>query len=296
MKSCDEMVNSLLERKADYEAEQKRKKRTAVRISGSLCCVCIIAVLGIGVNKSGLLDSKPPVEESDKSIIVSKSQIFNQSSCESTDQTGNNTEIIPIPTYPTTDIITETKTKTKTESTYPSTNTAEEVTKPYDTKGNIINVEPITGGLSAAKMNICLHKEDFISMSQQEMIEYYGVNYIPDVPEDMKPWENETSGIYRRNGGTGEVYWDKDILNFSNDDFTREVSLEITKGHIPFCDYIHFRGTEEMSVINGEEVFVGLTSSGYYYTEFMYKGAGFIIIANGVTEEEFVAIIASIIE
>ena len=245
MKSCEEMVNSLLERKAVYEAEQKRKKRTAVRISASLCCVCIIAVLGIGVNRSGLLGSKPPVVKENDLI---------------------NTEII---------------TEIASES--------------YDTNGNIINVQPITGGLPASKLDINLRLEDFISMSHEEMIEYYGVDYIPDVPEDIKPWKNEVNGIYRRNGGTGEVYWDIDILNYSSNDFTRNVHLEIAKNHIPFCDYLHFKDTEKMSVINGAEVFIGLSSSGYYYTQFMYKGAGFIIDANGLTENEFVAIIASII-
>ena len=35
-------------------------------------------------------------------------------------------------------------------------------------------------------------------------------------------------------------------------------------------DYLHFKGTEEKSVINNIEVVIGLTEGGYYYAEFMY--------------------------
>lgn len=61
-------------------------------------------------------------------------------------------------------------------------------------------------------------------------------------------------------------------------------------------DYLYFKGTEERSVINNHEVLIGLTENGYYYSEFMYNGVGFLIDAEGVTEDEFVAIIASIIQ
>ncbi len=44
MKTCDEMVNSLFERREQYLAEQKRKRRNAV-ISAALYC-CVFAVIG----------------------------------------------------------------------------------------------------------------------------------------------------------------------------------------------------------------------------------------------------------
>ncbi len=44
MKTCDEMVNSLFERREEYLAEQKRKRRNAV-ISAALYC-CVFAVIG----------------------------------------------------------------------------------------------------------------------------------------------------------------------------------------------------------------------------------------------------------
>ena len=150
--------------------------------------------------------------------------------------------------------------------------------------------------ISADRMNICLLVDDFVEMTSEEMITYYGVDYIPDVPSDLKSWKNEHSGIYKRNGGVGEVYWDKDILNFSNEDFTRSVSLEVAKGRVPWVDYMHFDTEDETSVINNIELKIGKTDDGYYYTEFIYNNVGFTICTEGLTQDEFVAIITSIIK
>ena len=164
---------------------------------------------------------------------------------------------------------------------------------PYANNKIVINT---INGISADRMNINIAVDDFVKMTREEMIEYYGVDYIPDVPADIKPWKDERSGIYKRDGGTGEVYWDTDILNYSNEDFTRSVHVEVDKGSYVLQDYLYFKGTEEKSVINNVDVLIGLTENGYYYSEFMYNGVGFLIDAEGVTEDEFVAIIASIIQ
>lgn len=149
--------------------------------------------------------------------------------------------------------------------------------------------------ISSDKMNIGLSRDDFVEMTRDEMKKYYGVDYVPEVPVDIKPWEDERSGIYKRNGGTGEVYWDTDILNYSNEDFTRTVNLEVAKGGYPPIDYAYFEPTEEKSIINNIEIMIGHSENGYYYAEFMYKNVGFAINAYGVTQDEFVAIIASIL-
>lgn len=56
MKNCDEMVNSLLERRVQYVAEQKRKRKIITRMASSICCLCLIAFTGFGVWKSGILE------------------------------------------------------------------------------------------------------------------------------------------------------------------------------------------------------------------------------------------------
>lgn len=151
-------------------------------------------------------------------------------------------------------------------------------------------------GISADKMNICLLLDDFVAMSKDELNEYYGINVFPTLPDDIKEWEDQQFGIYKRDGGIGEVYWDGTGANYSNEDFTRSVHIGVDKGSYVFRDYLYFKGTEEKSIINNFEVLIGLSENGYYYSEFMYKGVGFFIDAEGVTEEEFVEIIASIVK
>lgn len=64
MKTCDEMVNSLFQRREQYLAEQKIKRRNAV-ISTALYCCAFAAVAGIGVWIKGEVSRKPiPVDSS----------------------------------------------------------------------------------------------------------------------------------------------------------------------------------------------------------------------------------------
>ncbi len=60
MKNSNEMVNSLLERRERYEAEQKRKRSIITRTVTSMCCLCLVALLGFGVWQNGLINSIPP--------------------------------------------------------------------------------------------------------------------------------------------------------------------------------------------------------------------------------------------
>ena len=248
MKSCDEMVGSLLERRDKYAAEQKRKRAAMAR---AVTCVCLTALLGIGVWQSGMIRTALSNEQKvDDAVYPGTKDTFDQNKGESPDDPAANTKII---------------------------------------------VHRMSG-IPANKMNINLAGDDFVEMTQEEMIQYYGVDYIPDVPADMKPWEKEKSGIFRRNGGAGEVYWDADILNYSNEDFTRNLCLEADKGSSVLRDYVYFDGTEKKSVINNVEVLIGVTDDGCYYAEFMYKEVGFLLEADGVTQDEFVSVISSLIQ
>lgn len=58
MKNYEEVTNDLLERRNRYVVEQKRKKKRVTEIITSLCCVCLVALVGIGVWQSGILTDK----------------------------------------------------------------------------------------------------------------------------------------------------------------------------------------------------------------------------------------------
>ena len=250
MKNYDELTNDLLERRDRYVADQKKKRKSLMSVATSLCCLCLVALLGFGMWQGGMFNTTPPDQTLEDALYPGIKDNFDESKGESADNPAANNRIVI----------------------------------------NTIN------GISADRMKINLAVDDFVKMTREEMIEYYGVDYIPDVPADIKPWEDERSGIYKRDGGTGEVYWDTDILNYSNEDFTRSVHVEVDKGVYVLKDFFFFNGTEEKSIINNFEVFIGLSENGYFYSEFMYKGVGFLVDAEGVTQDEFVAIIASIIK
>jgi len=62
MKTCDEMVNSLLERREQYAATQKKKKRVLVSTIASLC---VVALVGVAVWKMPSLTEQPTVTPDD---------------------------------------------------------------------------------------------------------------------------------------------------------------------------------------------------------------------------------------
>ena len=67
MKNCDEMVNSLLERRTEYLNEQKRKKKAITRILSTVCCICFVSLAAFGLWKSGIfITGAPAVDTGDE--------------------------------------------------------------------------------------------------------------------------------------------------------------------------------------------------------------------------------------
>lgn len=149
-------------------------------------------------------------------------------------------------------------------------------------------------------MNFALHQNDFIKMSREELCEYYGANIFPQVPEDLKNWDASPEyeyGIYRRSNGSGEVYFDQNVINYSNDHFSRSVNIETAKGRMPLYDVAVFDGDDFIkSSIGGVDVGISGTEDGFYYAQFMYQGVGFRIITEGLSQAELISVLESIIE
>ena len=68
MKNSEEMVNSLLERRDRYVTEQKKKKAIITRTVTSMCCVCLVALLGFGMWQSGMFNTTPPEISGEQSL------------------------------------------------------------------------------------------------------------------------------------------------------------------------------------------------------------------------------------
>lgn len=253
MKSCDEMLSSLFERRKQYITAQKRKRKLIIQVSTSLCCVCLVALLGFGMRQS------------DRRNTVSPEKQAKHSSYQEVKDKGD--------------------VRTHEEPINPAA----------DNKIVVHQMNELPA--DKTKLNISLLSDDFVAMNKQELNEYYGINVFPLVPEDIKKEGNEQNyGIYKRDGGSGEVYWDATLINYANENFTRTIDVQIQKGMLPFSCAAFFDTIKEKSIINNLEVAIAKSDNGYFYAEFMYKNVGFRIIADGITEDELAAVISSLIK
>lgn len=96
MKNCDEMVNSLLERKVRYDDEQKRKRKIIARTASSLCCVCLVVLMGVVVWQSGAFNAEPQDTPDNFTVNGNKASI---DSADNTNQQPNKdmSGVIPSP-------------------------------------------------------------------------------------------------------------------------------------------------------------------------------------------------------
>lgn len=184
------------------------------------------------------------------------------------------------------------------KSSYSSiADTVDDLGREQDINVNIINSNTISDG--AKKLNINLSVNDRIVLSSDEALEYYGTNIFPEVPEDLSAWEGQDEfDVYKRDGGTGETYYDTFCLNYSSSDFKRCVNVEGAKGDYPLSDTGDWEFNDyKASKINGQKVFIALNAdTGYYFAKFMYNNVAFQIIMEGLTEDEVVSVVSSLIK
>jgi hypothetical protein len=169
-----------------------------------------------------------------------------------------------------------------------------------------------------------------VNWGLEEVIEYLGADFRPqDLPADLHYYRE----LYSDNDG--EPFWtvfcnnDDTIVDFPwsfllvysgntddwhQDPLRRRLTIEVGKGEVPFQCGLYFTESDTPSNINGNEVFVGYnkmsygpyigsgeqrTPAGYYdiyLAEFIYKGVGYFIEGENLTQEEFVNILLSIVQ
>lgn len=89
MKNSEEMVNSLLERRDKYAAEKKRKRTIITRTVTSMCCVCLVVLLGFGMWQGGMFDTTPPATLNDSINIGENANADIQTSKNDADLSNN---------------------------------------------------------------------------------------------------------------------------------------------------------------------------------------------------------------
>ena len=168
------------------------------------------------------------------------------------------------------------------------------VSNPAEDKIVVCSLDATDAVGARLKQDIALMWDDFVEMTPEELTAYYGMDVVPEIPADLKAWEDQIFGIFRRGGGTGEVYWDGNVLNFSDESYGRSVNLEVWKDRAFVTCYAFFDLIEDYSVINGVEVALAVSEGGYYHAEFSRGGVGFRLIAEGLSREEVVDAVRSL--
>lgn len=71
MKSYDETISNVFDRIGEYETKQKRKRSVITKTAASFCCVCAVALVGVGVWQGDNAGSQTYVNPSTASTGIS---------------------------------------------------------------------------------------------------------------------------------------------------------------------------------------------------------------------------------
>lgn len=68
MKNCEEMTRDVFRRIEEYQIGQKQKRKTIVRMATAACCVCLVALMGFAVWRSGVPTTRPDPFDGDPAV------------------------------------------------------------------------------------------------------------------------------------------------------------------------------------------------------------------------------------
>ncbi len=72
MKNYKEVANSVFERRAQYEIKVRKKRRILTRTVVPICCVCVVALSGLGTWKCGLFEKQSTQAAGDTAVAGTK--------------------------------------------------------------------------------------------------------------------------------------------------------------------------------------------------------------------------------
>lgn len=258
MKTYDETIDVVFDRINQHNAAKSRRNAAVKRAAIPVCCLCLAALTGFSI-LSGIQPAPDPDQTLDDALYPGIDDTIDPD-----ELTGQN----------------------------PPANTTPDNSSPDHI--NLI-VNPIESLPKSSAMLWALMTDDFVDVSVDQAQDYFGVDIMPDLPEGITHDPTHRTGFYRRGGGTGEIYWDTFSLHFRNADYSRLVHLSIQKKFI-FTQFDLFSVlSKSMSTFGNTEVAFCQFPNGDYYAEFMYHDVCFRLSSEGLTQDEFVGVISSLI-
>ena len=229
MKNYDELTNDLLERRDRYVADQKKKRKRVMSVATSLCCFCLVALLGFGMWQGGMFDAKPPITLDD-SINIGDKDYINPDELDNsqTSTPGNNDS--------------QGNTQTGTE-------------QKFDPAEIIWTINRVEGQVSAAPLNYSTDKYYSERKSLTNIAAYLGRDLSKLEVVTSQGFEflgrYETDFYYELNG---DVAYDSCVFGYTKDE--KQITIRVSKIGVPY-DCMYMLNNPTVSNINGVEVTVG---------------------------------------
>ncbi len=229
MKNYDELTNDLLERRDRYVADQKKKRKRVMSVATSLCCFCLVALLGFGMWQGGMFDAKPPITLDD-SINIGDKDYINPDELDNsqTSTPGNNDS--------------QGNTQTGTE-------------QKFDPADIIWTINRVEGQVSAAPLNYSTDKYYSERKSLTNIAAYLGRDLSKLEVVTSQGFEflgrYETDFYYELNG---DVAYDSCVFGYTKDE--KQITIRVSKIGVPY-DCMYMLNNPTVSNINGVEVTVG---------------------------------------
>lgn len=146
--------------------------------------------------------------------------------------------------------------------------------------------------------------EDFVPMTRQELLDYYGVTLpVEELFPLLSNLEPEGTGsdwgIYRREGGN--IYWDGNIFSFTSADGVLAVDIALDKEfHLPSSPWELPGDALRFTVVNGWELalfrYPDEAGNQIFYTEFRQNGVNYRVTGKNLAEGEFAALLEALLE
>ncbi len=167
-----------------------------------------------------------------------------------------------------------------------------------------------------AKLYFDPEKTYDLQLTDDGIVKYFGREFRPSyVPAGIKEYDSGNTWFIKMNKD-GSVAYDVVTVTYgeSNEDFLnpfrKELNVKVSKGKLPITCVILTSDTKVDSNINGVKIGVGHSKIGYnyndngkpegytdsYLAEFMYKGIGYQINSNNISQEEFIKVLLSIVK
>lgn len=167
---------------------------------------------------------------------------------------------------------------------------------------NVVKINKV-GSIDTYRANHEISTPDTTKLSAEEidntMKTQLGIT--PNIPKDLNALSKEGEaviGLYvvKENGEVSDISFST-VFNYANDDSSRNVKLEVFKGEV-YADVAKWDNDDDFakSEIKNTDVYIASDSEGQYFAKLGNEDTNYRLITEGITEQELISIIESLID